>query len=82
MDANQIALVAVQMDMYPDSMILDGAFVLSWAGTNYRRLQAVASTITCPGGIWYWIPRVGESAVTGYRYGTAPEQYISGFSDL
>jgi len=35
-----------------------------------------------PGGIWYWIPRVGESAVTGYRYGLAPEQYISGFSDL
>lgn len=83
MSASKQALIDKQIEMYPDSMILDKDFVLSWAGNDARRLRAVLfAVMNYPNGIWYWIPRVGTSPVTGYRTGLAPESYMSGFSDL
>ncbi len=75
-------LIAAQLANYPDSQILSAQVVLNWAGDNATRLRAVALTIQVPGGVWYWIPRIGKSEVTGYRYGVAGHKYISGFSDM
>ena len=76
------ALMNTQQDEFPGSVALTGSQVLDWAYLANdreeltRRLAAVAHTVQ-HGQVMFYLTPAGN---IGARFGTDPQDYISGFN--
>jgi hypothetical protein len=75
-------LLEAQLNEWPESKILTPAQVIQWANrpSRFNRYKSVAFAIYHEHVVWYSLDDKPDP--WGFRFGTKPEEYMSGFAGL